>query len=157
MFRKDVGNLTGWLGYSFSHTSYNFDGINQGRSYAPRHDRASTLNLVSSYNLSGKQEDYYEGTWHVGLNFVYSTGQPFTEPGSGYITGSAPGAPIRYVEYAPTNINNIRFPYYGRLDLSISYKKNYSFMSIEPYVQVFNVGNRKNVWFINYKISRQPE
>jgi len=151
LFRKDVGDLTGWLGYSYSHTSYNFDGINQGRSYAPRHDRASTLNLVSSYNLSGKQEDYYEGTWHVGLNFVYSTGQPFTEPGSGYITGSAPGAPERYVEYAPTNINNIRFPYYGRLDLSVTYKKNYSYMSIEPYIQVFNVGNRKNVWFVNYE------
>ena len=151
LLRKDVGNLTGWVGYSYSNTSYNFDGINQGRSYAPRHDRTSTLNLVSSINLSGQPQDYYQGTWHLGMNFVYSTGQPFTEPGSGYITGSAPGAPIRYVEYAPTSINNIRFPYYGRLDLSITYKKKYSYMTIEPYIQVFNVGNRKNVWFVNYE------
>jgi hypothetical protein len=151
LMRKDVGNLTGWIGYSYSHSSYNFEGINQGRAFAPRHDRASTLNFVSSYNLSGQPEDYYQGTWHLGMNFVYSSGQPFTEPGSGYITGSAPGAPVRYVEYAPTKINNIRFPYYGRLDLSITYKKNYSYITIEPYIQVFNVGNRKNVWFVNYE------
>jgi len=24
-------------------------------------------------------------------------------------------------------------------------------MNIEPYIQVFNVGNRKNVWFVNYE------
>ena len=84
---------------------------------------------------------------------MYSSGQPFTEPGSGYIIGSAPNAPIRYVEYAPTKINNIRFPAYARLDLSLTYQKQFKNWLIAPYLQVYNVGNRKNVWFPVYEYS----
>jgi len=153
LVRKDVGRLTGWVGYSLSKTTHNFKNINQGKAFTPRHDRTSALNIVANYNLTGKTEDYYQGTWHFGANLVWTSGQPFTEPGSGYITGSTPGAPIRYVEYAPTRINNIRFPEYARLDLSLTYKKNYKYLSIEPYLQIFNVGNRSNVWFVNYEYS----
>jgi len=151
LFRKDVGDLTGWIGYTLSETKYTIDGINSDRSFAPRHDRASVLNVVTNFNLSGKPADYYQGTWHLGMTFVYSSGQPFTEPGSAYITSSTPGAPMRYVEFAPTQINNIRFPAYARMDLSLKYKKNYKYLTIEPFIQIYNIGNRKNVWFVNYE------
>ena len=82
---------------------------------------------------------------------VYSTGQPFTEPGSGYITAVAPGAPSRYVEYAPTRINNVRFPPYARLDVSLTYDRQFAGWSMAPYIQLFNAGNRKNVWFVDYE------
>jgi len=142
--------VTGWLGYTLSQTEYNINRINQGRDFHPRHDRTSTLNFTGNIKLSGNPSDIYQGTWHLGFNFVYSTGQPFTEPGSAYIIASDPGAPIRYVKYAPTKINNIRLPYYARLDLSITYKKKFKYWSIEPYLQIFNIGNRKNVWFMDY-------
>jgi len=144
--RKDTGRMTGWIGYSFSKTQYKTDGINGGRYFAPRHDRTSTLNAVTNINLSKIPRK-----WVLGLNFVYSTGQPFTEPGSGYIIGSDPSAPYRYVEYAPTKINNIRFPDYARIDISLSYYKKFKSWSISPYLQVYNAGNRKNVWFANYE------
>ena len=102
-------------------------------------------------NLKQKATRVDRSKWLLGLNFVYSSGQPFTEPGSGYIIGSAPGAPIRYVEYAPTRINNIRFPHYARLDVSLTWEKQFRGWSLAPYVQVFNIGNRKNVWFVNYE------
>ena len=51
LFRKDVGNVTGWIGYSFARTKYTLDGINQNRSFHPRHDRSSTLNIVCNYNF----------------------------------------------------------------------------------------------------------
>ena len=146
--RKDTGRMTGWIGYSFSKTKHKIDSINQNRFFSPRHDRTSTLNIVSNINLAKTQ-----GKWLLGFNFVYSTGQAFTEPGSGYIIGSSPGAPERYVEYAPTKINNIRFPYYARLDVSLTYTKNFKNWAIAPYVQVYNLGNRKNVWFVNYEYS----
>jgi len=150
LLRKDTGFVTGWIGYSLSNTKFKVDDINTGKSFSPRHDRTNVLNLVSTFNLSGKPKSIYKGTWHIGLNFIYSSGQPFTEPGSGYITGAAPNAPYRYVEYAPTQINNIRFPVYTRLDLSLIYRKKFRYYSIEPYLQIFNVGNRKNVWFADY-------
>ena len=154
ILRKDVGFVTGWLGYSLSKTKYKIDGINGGKSFYPRHDRTSMLNLVSTFNLSGKPKNIYKGTWHVGFNLVYSTGQPYTEPGSGYIIGSTPNSPERYVEYAPTSINNIRFPDYARMDISLSYRKKFKPFDLETYIQIYNAGNRKNVWFVDYKYDK---
>ncbi len=150
LLRKDLGRLTGWVGYSFSNTRFAFDTINNNERFAPRHDRAHAFNLVASYDLSGRQEDPYHGTWHVGANFVYTSGQPYTEPGSAYLSSVAPGDPLREEYYAPTVINNIRFPAYARLDVSITYKKRFRHLSLEPYLQIFNIGNRKNIWFLNY-------
>ena len=150
ILRKDVGFVTGWMGYSLSQTKYKIDLINGGKSFYPRHDRTSMFNLVSTFNLSGKPKDIYKGTWHVGLNLVHSTGQPYTEPGSSYIIGANPTVPEYYVEYAPTSINNIRFPDYARMDISLIYRKKFKLLALESYIQIYNVGNRKNVWFIDY-------
>ena len=39
-----------------------------------------------------------------GMNFIYSTGQPITEPGSAYLIASGPYAPQKNVAYAPCAI-----------------------------------------------------
>jgi len=160
LFRKTGGLVTGWLGYSYSRTKYKMENVNGERSFFPRHDRAQTLNVVGNFDIrnalrrmKGKSSKAYSSKFFLGLNFVYSSGQPFTEPGSGYIIGSAPNAPIKYVEYAPTMINNIRFPAYARMDLSLTYQKQFKNWLLAPYLQVYNVGNRKNVWFPVYEYS----
>jgi hypothetical protein len=159
LLRKDVGALSGWIGYSYSRTRHKFDGINGEEHFFPRHDRSSTLNLVSKIDvrnalrkLRGERKvRQQKGRWTLGGNLVYSTGQPFTEPGSGYITASAPNSPYRFVEYAPTKINNVRFPPYSRLDVSLTYDRDFGNWSMSPFIQFFNVGNRKNVWFVEYE------
>ncbi len=153
MLRKDTGALTGWVAYSLARTRYEVDNVNRGNAFSPRHDRTQTINFVSNIDLQngwrklhGQPKLGRAGRWSLGLNFVYGTGQPFTEPGSGYIIGSSPQSPRRYVEYAPTLINNIRIPAYSRMDIGLTYRRGwFSF-----YLQVFNAGNRKNVWFFNY-------
>jgi hypothetical protein len=156
--RKDVGMVTGWVGYSFARTEHRFSDINKSNIFMPRHDRRSTVNLVGNIDLKnalralkGKSPQDRRGNWTMGVNFVYASGQPLTAPGSGYIIGSAPNAVQRYVEYYPAAINGFRLPYYARLDLSLSYLKRFKHWSMEPYLQVYNVGNRKNVWFIEYE------
>ena len=159
LLRKDVGALSGWIGYSYSRTRHTFDGINGDEHFFPRHDRSSTFNLVSKIDvrnalrkLRGERKvRQQKGRWTLGGNLVYSTGQPFTEPGSGYITASDPGAPDRYVVYAPTKINNVRFPPYARLDVSLTYDRDFGDWSMSPFIQFFNIGNRKNVWFVEYE------
>ena len=157
LLRKDTGAVSGWIGYSLGRTRYQFNGINQGREFAPRHDRTSTLNLVGNVDvrnalrkLAGRNKKQDRGRWTLGLNLVYSTGQPITEPGSAYIVFSDPGDPYDNIGYAPTRINDVRLPYYGRLDLSLTYERQFGSWSMAPYLQVFNAGNRKNVWFITY-------
>jgi hypothetical protein len=157
LLRKDVGAVSGWLGYSLANTRYKFADINQGREFAPRHDRTSTFNLVGNVDvrnalrkLKGQKKQRDRGRWKLGINLVYSTGQPFTEPGSGYLILPDPDTPHDTVEYAPTRINDVRLPYYGRLDLSLTYNRDFENWSMAPYLQIFNAGNRKNVWFMDY-------
>ena len=157
LLRKDSGALTGWLGLSLARTRYEFDGINSGRDFAPRHDRTSTLNAVATLDvrnalrkLRGLEKKRDRGQWTLGINLIHSTGQPITEPGSAYIVYQDPGDPYDAIEFAPTLINGSRLPYYGRLDVSLTYRREWNGWSIAPYIQVFNAGSRSNVWFINY-------
>ena len=166
MLRKDIGAVTGWLSYSYSNTKHKFDGINQNKEYQPRHNRGSVVNLV----LNGDMGNLFSGRWNeapvksgskwlVGINFVYASGQPLTTPASAYYVntlpdwnnyGGATGDLPAYKLY-PGEINSFKLPDYIRMDLSITWEKDYGSWTLAPYLQIFNLGNRQNVWFINYK------
>ncbi len=157
LLRKDSGALDGWLAYSYARTKYEFDGINQERSFFPRHDRTSTLNLVANLDLRnswrklrGRAKRADVGKWSLNLNVVYASGQPITQPGSAYFVRSSPQDPGVDLERAPTIINNIRLPYYARMDLSLNYRRNFGNWTMTPYLQLFNAGNRGNPWFVDY-------
>ncbi|MCH8019828.1 TonB-dependent receptor [candidate division KSB1 bacterium] len=159
MLRKDFGAITGWLGYSLSFTKYTIDGINQGQSFSPRHDRTQALNIVGNLDLKnvfrslrGQQLIKHRSNWKVGFTFIYTTGQPITLPGSGYFTNTLPDRETTEFEIYPAEINNFRLPPYARLDISLTYEKHFRSWSIFPYLQIFNVGNRKNVWFLDHKL-----
>ena len=157
LLRKDTGALSGWVGYSLARTRYGFDGVNSDRDYSPRHDRTSTVNAVANVDirnavrkLRGQAKRRDRGRWSLGVNLIYSTGQPITEPGSAYIAWVEPNDPYDQIAYAPTRINDSRLPYYGRLDVSLTYTRQIGSWTVAPYLQVFNAGNRENVWFIDY-------
>jgi hypothetical protein len=37
------------------------------------------------------------------------------------------------------------------MDMSLTWELEYDNWSLAPYIQVFNIGNRSNVWFIEYE------
>ena len=166
LLRKDVGAITGWLSYSYAKTKDTFDGINQNREFAPRQDRRSVVNLVFNSDInsifSGKWNEAPEKSdskWLVGINFIYASGQPLTVPASAYYVNTLPdwnnygGATDQLPAYKlyPGEIDTYRLPDYIRMDLSITWEKNYGSWTLAPYLQIFNIGNRKNVWFFDYK------
>ena len=113
-------------------------------------------NALRKMRSQAKKRD--RGSWLFGANLVYSTGQPITEPGSAYISRLAPSDPELSVNFAPTRINGVRLPPYARLDLSLKYERDFGSWKMVPYLQIFNVGNRRNVWFVDYDFSNnQPE
>ncbi len=157
LLRKDQGVFTGWLSYSLARTRYTFDRINQGNAFAPRHDRAHVLNVVGNIDWKNfkrwlrKQDPVQHKTnWRVGAIFVYTSGQPITLPGSHYFVSTAPDWDFVSPEVFPSVINGFRLPPYIRLDVSITYEKHYKNWTMLPYLQIFNVGYRKNVWFVDY-------
>jgi hypothetical protein len=165
MLRKDIGAVTGWISYSLSQTKYTFDGINQGNAFEPRQDRTSVLDFV----LNGNVTDIFNGNWNgsetkhssnwlLGLSFIYTSGQPITVPASAYFVNSLPAwdnygtgsQDLPSYKLYPGAIDTYRLPAYIRLDVSITWEKDYGSWSFSPYLQIFNIGNRKNVWFISY-------
>jgi len=123
--------------------------------------------LVSNFNINKLWKEYINKSykqgssdWQFGMNFVYTSGQPITIPSSVYSTstlpdmggslGQGPGGFQNFSVY-PSTINSYRLPAYIRMDVSLTYTKQYDSWSLSPYLQVFNVGNRKNIWFIQYE------
>ncbi|HPI36341.1 MAG TPA: carboxypeptidase-like regulatory domain-containing protein [Ignavibacteriaceae bacterium] len=165
ILRKDIGALTGWVSYSLSKTNYSFDKLNQTNYFTPRHDRASVVNAVLNLDIKSFLDEimnrkHYKSSskWLLGLNFVYATGQPITVPASAYYVNTLPdwnsitagGMNNPGYNLYPGTINDFRLPAYTRMDISLTYEINYSGWSLAPYLQVFNIGNRKNLWFIDY-------
>ena len=167
LLRKESGIVNGWLGYSFANTRYKIGQINSGKAFEPRHDRTHTVNLVANMDIDNTWRWLYNepvkrdsSRWSLGLNFIYSSGQPITEPGSAYFISSAPNDPVRQVAFAPTQINQVRLPFYARLDVSLTWTLQYDGWSMSPFLQIFNIGDRGNVWFATYGFqdgSLQPE
>lgn len=160
LIRKEVGAISGWISYSYSKTLYNFDGINQGKSFIPRHDRTHAINLVANVDLNNfmneinnKPFEKKDKQWLLGLNFTFFSGQPITLPSSVYLFTQFPDWEQNKNSLAtyPSTINAFNLPYYSRLDFSLTYEIYYDGWMLSPYLQVFNMFNRKNVWFIQYK------
>ena len=166
LLRKDIGAISGWISYSLSNTANTFDGINQGNEFAPRHDRSSVINMVINGDIGSlfsgnwnQEPEKSSSKWLFGINFVYATGQPITVPSSAYYVNTLPeghnnnleGEGAAGYKLYPGSIDSYRLPAYIRMDLSVTYEKDYGGWTLSPYIQVFNIGNRKNAWFINYK------
>ncbi len=165
LLRKNAGAVTGWIGYSLSRTEYAFPAINQGNMFIPRQDRTSVVNFVLNGNIgsifSGKWDEpprKSASQWLLGLNFIFTTGQPITVPASVYFVNTLPAwnnystgnQNLPNYQLYPGPIDTYRLPDYMRLDLSITWQRDYKTWSLSPYLQIFNLGNRKNVWFIEY-------
>jgi len=157
LLRKKYGPFTGWIAYALSKTEYVVDDVNQEKGFTPRHDRTSVVNTVLNIELKNLIRDLRNkppkddrGKWLLGINFIYSTGQPITLTSSTYRTSSFPDRDFEQILLYPSSRNKFRLPPYIRLDLSITYERRYNGWMMIPYFQFFNIGNRKNVWFIKY-------
>ncbi len=168
LLRKDIGAVTGWISYSLSRTNVKFDGINYGSYFPPRWNRTSVLNFVLNGNVnsifSGRWNEVppkSSSSWILGLDFVFTSGQPITLPSSMYFINALPawdyysltGKLLPSFQLYPGIIDSFNLPDYIRLDISITWQKDFGTWSMAPYLQIFNVGNRKNVWFIRYTSS----
>ncbi|MEN9001321.1 MAG: TonB-dependent receptor [Flavobacteriales bacterium] len=149
--KKSLGDLTGWIGYTWSRTNRQFDELNNGEEYPAKFDRRHDLSITASYKLNER--------WTFGALFVYATGNSITLPATKYfVEGDL------LVQYADRN--SFRMAPYHRADLSATYyckdykeykdvetgemkRKKKRFTSNWNF-SVFNVYNRMNPYFIYF-------
>ncbi len=146
---KGSGRLTGWLGYTLGWTQRTFPEIDGGRSFPPKYDRRHDLSLTTTYRFAPLCPRC--GRWIVTANFVYATGQAFTPAGARYtLRNPAANEPVDRLLAARRNTARL-LPYH-RLDVGARrtltlFKEG---VDAEVYLQVFNIYNRRNEWFVEY-------
>jgi hypothetical protein len=144
--QKQMGRITGWIGYTLAWTWRTFPDINNGNEFPATYDRRNDLDLVATYHLNDR--------WTLGATFTYGTGQAYTQ-----ITALAPDAENPSHEISIEGDKNaLRLPPYNRLDLSATYA--FSFYSDKRNAEfdfdIFNAYDHRNVWIATVDQSTNP-
>ncbi|MEL6656877.1 MAG: TonB-dependent receptor [Bacteroidota bacterium] len=138
--RKREGRLTGWVSYTLSKATRQFDELNLGRVYPYRYDRRHNLQMAAIFKLSP--------TVHLSATWGYASGFAITLPLVKF-TSLIPGQvipPEGLPEVLdPERKNNVRMPDYHRLDLNLHFEwQNEGRLKHHLNVGVYNAYNRNN-------------
>lgn len=140
--KKNRGNFSGWLNYTYSETRYLINGfsreeqVNNGEWYSPNFNKPHIINLVIVYKINRRVS--------YSANFTYSSGRPITYPANRYFIGTT---------LVPNFIdrNQDRIPDYHRLDLSLTVEPNpekkRKFRGTWIF-SIYNVYGRKNAYSV---------
>lgn len=141
-WRHKADNWTGWLGYTLGWSSRTFEELNGGEAYRPKYDRRHDINALISFK---------RGSWELAASFRYATGQAFTPAAARYQLDDpavGPGADPGRVLSASRNSGRL-LPYH-RLDISGRRPISIFGKPAELVLEVFNLYNRRNEWFVQY-------
>jgi hypothetical protein len=147
LLKKEIGNLRGWLSYSFLKSDVTFgDGT-----YPTDWDRNHNIHLTLLAML-GK-------TYEAGIQFAFCTGNPYTTNLARYRYRKEL---MPYGEDEATWIelqgdkNQVRYPPYVRLDASLGKSFYLGNNELDLKLSVFNILNSKNVFMYYYDYDEEP-
>lgn len=150
LVRRNIGKVTGWIGYTFSKNDRKFENMNNGNWYPFKFDRTHDISVVVNYKINEKID--LSATW------VYMTGNAFTLT-QGQYEYLAPIYNHSYDGYDPTNYtahlyngkNSVRLPSYHRLDVGVNLTKVKKKGTRIWSFSVYNLYNRQNAFFFYYR------
>ncbi len=137
IFKKKMGRLTGWVGYTLSRTERKIIGINSDNWYAAKQDRTHDISIVGIYDITPKLS--------VSALFVYYTGNAITFPSGKYIINGQ-------TQLLFTERNGYRMPAYHRMDIGVTWlrKSTEKFESSWNF-SMYNVYGRENAYIIAFR------
>ncbi len=130
---KKSGKATGWIGYTLSKTTRQFENINNGKPYNFKYDRTHDINIVLTYNFNDRI--------NLSASWIYSTGNCITLPIGSYSILIEDGLENVYIY---DGVNTIRMKDYHKLDLSVNFTKQKKRGVRTWNISIYNVYNRQN-------------
>ena len=94
--------------------------------------------------------NYEIGKWELSSAFVYGSGRRFTPAAERYALRNPATRTFDAGQLLPADLNSRRLLGYHRLDVKASRSVRWFGKPADWYVQVFNVYNRRNEWFVSY-------
>lgn len=146
LLQKKKGKWNGWIGYTLSWTTLQFDSINFGKPFYAKYDRRHDISIVGIYQLN--ENISISATW------VYGTGNAITLPKSEYnaqlhdlyTSGGGFTQSSYYVsDYGAKN--DFRMAAYHRADVGVQFTKKKKNRERIFELSVYNVYNRKNPFY----------
>lgn len=157
--KKRMGDINGWVGYTYSKTMRQFDEIDDGGWFPAKYDRRNDLSVVLQYDLSDRI--------NIGAVFVYATGNSITLPERRWFSLEENRIITVWSER-----NAYKLDPYHRVDISLTIdakpfrtvvnKQTNEATQIKKKVtsswnfSVYNVYNRANPYFIFFDYSGDP-
>lgn len=149
LLQKKKGKWNGWIGYTLSWTTLQFDSLNFGKPFFAKYDRRHDLSVVGIYQLTDNIS--ISATW------VYGTGNAITLPKAEYNAlphdlygASNPGGSPFSSGYFVSDYgekNDFRMAAYHRADIGAQFTKKKKNRERIFEVSIYNVYNRKNPFF----------
>lgn len=135
-FKKRTGKLTGWIGYTWSHTRRKFPDINNSVEFPAKYDRRHDISFIAQYDFNDE--------WQAAAVWVYATGNATTLPVARYLIDGR-------LQVIYGDRNSFRMADYHRADISVTYtpKTDKKWKSSWNF-SVYNVYNRYNPYFIYF-------
>ncbi|MCF7803786.1 MAG: TonB-dependent receptor [Candidatus Marinimicrobia bacterium] len=158
IFKRSVGDLSGWIAYTWSSIEKRIDldgdgtvEPEHGEVYHPKYDKRHNFNLVVNYRLNERNA--------FGLSWNWSSGQPYT-PVVGKMYGGNETAgwfrPYLYQTNISGNRNSANFPAYVRGDISYTRQLDWFGWDGEFKFQILNFTNQFNVLLYQWDHSSSP-
>lgn len=142
LIRKNIGDLSGWLSYSYSRSLLKLDSnfleerVNNGEYFPTNYDKPHDLSIITNYKLTKR--------YSISANFTYQTGRPITYPtGKYFYQGN------EITTYSDRN--KFRIPNYYRFDLGINIEGNHKIKKIAHSfwnISVYNLFGRDNPYSV---------
>ncbi|MGB1040009.1 MAG: TonB-dependent receptor plug domain-containing protein, partial [Flavobacteriales bacterium] len=113
MVKKEKGKFSGWISYTLSWATRDFDELNGGKKFWAKYDRRHTASVVTTYKLSKR--------WTASAVWTYQTGSRFTAQNGQYFM---PNPTLTGVDVIPlyTERNAVQMSASHRLDLNFVLK-----------------------------------
>ena len=141
--QKSFGEITGWVGYTWSRTMRQFDKpgetLNNGKPFPAKYDRIHDISITLQYKPSKR--------FDAGITWVFSTGNTATLPLQYVSNGGTTWSSLREVPYVESR-NNFRLPAYHRMDISVNFHKQKKHGVRTWNISVYNLYNRQNPFMI---------
>jgi hypothetical protein len=147
--RKNGEHFSGWISYTYSKTTMQFESINRGRPFAFTYDRTHDLGIFVSW-FSGVH-------FRASCGWIYGTGNAITLPVGSFIAPerdfqNGNGLMLSFFDYEQKN--NYRMRAYHRFDCALQYYHRLSKTILATLdFSVYNVYNRANPFF--YQIDNE--
>lgn len=133
LIQKAGDKMFGLIAYTLSFTYVQFDEINNGKKFPFKYDKRHDFSLTIGYRPREKLS--------LSCNWVLQSGK-WASVYDRFVP--VPGIPLL------DNRNNIRFPLYHRLDLSLQLKKNKKWGTAYWKFDIYNAYSRLNPWYLKY-------